>query len=568
MQVSEPLQTLDGAIRMTVPDGHAEQDPWRPDFLRGAHPGRWILANLAVAVLYCTLGWAVSQFFARYGLFPAPVWLPASIALVAAMMGGARMLPGIFLGSFVANHVLFDAPLLQVTLVSLGNAAGPVLGAAALRRMRPEAGLFNRLRGVILFIAFAIMLHPAITASGGMLTLYMIQGLDYAILPGIWISWWLSDSGGTLFFAPAFVLWLGMEREAIPRPAGRVFSDRLFWALITVVLLLLVIALPVHGTIRWSFPFLLVVLLSWIALRISLRAAYTLISVVAVTASAGAVAGFGPFGSEEAGNPMQLVGVLVVALALNVLTIIALVAERRAAEEANRLKSMRLAAASHDLRTPLNAILGFSDMMRKEVLGPIETPRYKEYVEHIHGSGEVLMDIIDEILDLSRIEAGRQDMAPEAVDGHELARTCLQIVSLKAAEKEIRLILEAVPGATVFADAKALRQILLNLIANAVKFTPPKGSVTVRIRESAKGDSIIEVADTGIGMSPEEIEIALKPFGQVAQAEVTTERGTGLGLPIAHRLAELHGGRFQITSAPGKGTTVRVTLPAAAPSAS
>ncbi len=537
---------------------------WRPALLRSAGPGRWALANITVALFYCTLGWAVSQFFSKYGIFPSPIWLPSSIAVIAAMLGGWRMFPGIFAGSLVANYALFDPTAIEAVAISVGNALGPLVAVAALARLRPEAGLFNRLRGVVAFIACAIILHPAISAAGGTLTLHFAEGLPTAALPGVWIKWWLSDSGGTLFFAPALMLWLNMEREAIPRSDSLIVRDPVFWVLVGLSGALLVVPLPIEGAIRWSSAFLLVVPLTWIALRISLRAAYTLISIVSVIASAGAVAGFGPLHGEGVGNPMQLAGVLVVLLALNVLTVIALVAERRAAEEANRLKSMRLASASHDLRTPLNAIIGFSDVMKNQVLGPIETPRYREYVDHIYDSAHVLLDIIDDILDLSRIEAGRHDIAPELLDAGALARSCVEIVSIKAEAGGVKLSLEAGPDATVFADQRALRQILLNLMTNAVKFTPGGGTVTVRVAPASRREIVFAVTDTGIGMSAEDIEVALQPFGRIAQNGVPSEKGTGLGLPIAQRLAELHGGRLTIDSKPGKGTTIRVILPSVA----
>src|SRR5712672_333248 len=146
-------------------------DPWRIGFLAEAGVSRWIFANAVVAALYFAMGYIVSVFFAAYGLFPAPIWLPASIATVAAMIGGWRCLPGIFLGSFLANSVLFDPPLHITTIISLTNALGPVIGAAAARRLRPPPGLFNCFSGVIIFIVCTTLLSPAISAAGGALAL-------------------------------------------------------------------------------------------------------------------------------------------------------------------------------------------------------------------------------------------------------------------------------------------------------------------------------------------------------------------------------------------------------------
>jgi len=248
-----------------------------------------------------------------------------------------------------------------------------------------------------------------------------------------------------------------------------------------------------------------------------------------------------------------------------VLTIVALIAERRAAEQSSRSKSMFLASASHDLRTPLNAIIGFSDMIRSEVLGPVGNPRYREYVEHIHDSGKLLLNITDDILDLSKIEAGRREMAPTMLDGCEIAEACLNVVAIEATAKGVALGVEAEHAVRIYADNMALRQILLNLLSNAITFTPAGGRVTVRIARENGGGAAVDVVDTGIGMTADGIEVALEPFGQIDKTSQPRGRGTGLGLPISVRLTELHGGRLTIASTPGKGTTVRATFPPPSP---
>ncbi len=525
--------------------------------------GGWAMANAIVALLYCGLGLAISVFCAQYGLFPAPIWLPASISVAAALMGGWRLFPGILVASFAVNYGLFDPTIHEAGIISFANALGPVVGAAATRRFRPHAGLFNRFSGVVVFIACNVLLHPAVTATGGVLALSIGQPFDLDAATDIWVRWWLSDSGGALCFAPALLLWLGVERESAAPPDFRTgLADHAALAAVAAAVVVIFAALPLEGPIRWAFPFLLVLPVSWIALRMSLRAAYTLIALVAVVAGASTVAGYGPFPEAGFGNPLQLVGVLLVVLALNVLTVVSLGAERREAETSSRFKSMFLASASHDLRTPLNAIVGFSEVILAEKLGPIGNSRYREYVEHIRDSGLLLVNIIDEILDLSRIEAGRRELHPTMLDAHRLAENCVAIVARDAEEKAISLNIRSERPVIVFADDLALRQILLNLLSNAVKFTPQGGRIDVRIRAEPSGAASIEVLDTGIGMDAEGIKVALEPFGQIDSASRTDKRGAGLGLPIAVRLAELHGGALTVASTPGVGTEVRVTLPA------
>jgi signal transduction histidine kinase len=327
------------------------------------------------------------------------------------------------------------------------------------------------------------------------------------------------------------------------------------WIAVAVGAVALFATLPLPGAIPWGLPFLLVIPLSWVALRISLRAAYSLVSLVAVVAAGATVAGFGPFHAPGIGNPLQLVGVLIVLLALTVLTIVSLVSELREAEAASREKSMLVAAASHDLRTPLHAMIGFADLIRTETWGPIGNPRYRKYVENIHESGLLLVELVNGVLDLSKIEAGRRAIAPRNLDWATISEDCLRLAAPQAAAKDVSLSARAVPGLEVFADETALRQILTNLLTNAVKFTPPGGSVSLRAKLAADGCVDIQVIDDGIGMDEQGVARAMQPFSQSAGP------GSGLGLPIAGRLAALHGGALAISSAPGKGTTVRVTLP-------
>ena len=374
---------------------------WLPASLVGVGPFGWFVANAVVVALYFALGLIVNWFFASYGLFPAPIWLPSSLAVVAAMIGNIWLLPGIFLGSFLTNEVLFSPPLHVTAIISLTNALGPVAGALLLHRLRPERGLFTSFAGVISFLLATTFVNPAISAFGGAVAISIGQDTTFASFYAIWVNWLLTDSGGTLYLAPAVILWLGLEQDSRGRDAEWKPSqgEITVWAIIALAAFALFLTPPLKGfDIRAAFPFLLVVPISWIALRMSLRAAYTLVSLVAIVATVGTVAGYGPFQSTGLANPLQLVGTLVVLLAMNVLTIVALVNERREAQIANEVKSRFLANASHELRTPLNAIIGFSQMINHEVFGPIANKRYAEYAAHIQTSGEQLLALIDDLL--------------------------------------------------------------------------------------------------------------------------------------------------------------------------
>jgi signal transduction histidine kinase len=241
----------------------------------------------------------------------------------------------------------------------------------------------------------------------------------------------------------------------------------------------------------------------------------------------------------------------------------ALRAAAQAAEAANRAKSEFLANMSHELRTPLNAVIGFAEIMRGERLGPVGTGRYRDYAHDIAASGRHLLRIIEGILDLSKIEAGRLELAEEAFDLAELADECVRLIRPRAEEAGLDCALAAPPTALrLFADPRLVRQILFNLLANAVKFTPRGGRVRVDVDLDAEtGAPRLSVTDTGIGMSEAQIPQALAPFVQIDSRLSRKYEGTGLGLPLVKRFVELHGGRLEIESGPDAGTTVTVTFP-------
>lgn len=235
---------------------------------------------------------------------------------------------------------------------------------------------------------------------------------------------------------------------------------------------------------------------------------------------------------------------------------------KEAAEAASRAKSNFLANMSHELRTPLNAIIGFAELMNGELFGPMGDRRYKTYTSDIVGSGRHLLGIIDDILDLSRIDADHMPLVEGVVDLSDLAAECIRIVRPTGEARDVSICLRPDPcPVQVRADAQRLRQVVLNLLGNAVKFTPREGRVDVDIVSVANGDAGVRVCDTGIGIVERNLELVMEPFGQVAPATTRNHQGTGLGLPISKRLLELHGGRLELKSQLGIGTTAIAWLP-------
>jgi len=236
-----------------------------------------------------------------------------------------------------------------------------------------------------------------------------------------------------------------------------------------------------------------------------------------------------------------------------------IVAAQEHAEAANRAKSLFLSTMSHELRTPLNAVIGFSEILAKQMLGSMGNNRYAEYAESIHSSGRHLLDVINDILDMTRLDTDQLTLQIVPTDLGEVIQDCLDYVAplARAAQVEVRA---EVGTLSVTADPTRLRQIIFNLLSNAIKFTGKGGHVTIEAT-AAHDAALITVTDTGIGMKPEDFAVALAPFGQIDDALSRSHEGVGLGLPLSKRLVELHGGTLCIESVEGAGTTVRVTIP-------
>ncbi len=238
--------------------------------------------------------------------------------------------------------------------------------------------------------------------------------------------------------------------------------------------------------------------------------------------------------------------------------------EKTRAEAANRSKSEFLANMSHELRTPLNAIIGFSEVMEQQIFGPIATPKYLDYARDIHRSGTYLLDVINDILDMSKIEAGRLMLEVSTVALGPVMDEVFRIVADRALQSGVALSHSVPDDFSVHADKRALKQILINIVANGVKFTPEGGRVAVDVAARPEG-AMIAIRDTGIGIPASELPKLGRPFEQVENQFTKTKSGSGLGLAISKSLAELHGGSLTIASEPGRGTTVMITLPARPP---
>jgi len=243
-------------------------------------------------------------------------------------------------------------------------------------------------------------------------------------------------------------------------------------------------------------------------------------------------------------------------------TVRALEHARLAAEESSRVKSQFMANMSHELRTPLNAVIGYSEMLIEDAEGDRRREQHLADLRRINVAGQHLLGLITDVLDISEIEVGRFELREAPVDLAALIGECRRAVTARAQAAALDLVSEPVASLPmVMADEHRLRQIVLNLLTNAVKFTPPGGRIVLAAAATAEGGIAVSVTDTGIGMKPEETPLALETFRQVDGGLTRRQQGTGLGLPLARTLAELHGGTLVIASVAGRGTAVTVTLP-------
>jgi signal transduction histidine kinase len=235
---------------------------------------------------------------------------------------------------------------------------------------------------------------------------------------------------------------------------------------------------------------------------------------------------------------------------------------REQERRANRAKSDFLANMSHELRTPLNSIIGFSEMVTLQAIGPVENERYLEYAGHIHSSGKHLLDLINDMLDLAKVESGKLELEEEVVDFGQIYEGCRTLLEHRIASDGLQVTLKLPRDPPLLlADKRKIRQILFNLLSNAIKYTPTGGRIITTVYTRPESGFVFSISDSGTGMAPADIPKALEPFGQVGDPLVKEDIGTGLGLPLTKALVELHGGTIEFASLPGLGTTATVKLP-------
>ena len=530
------------------------------------------VAVFASAVLCLALIWNGERI--------AGIWL-GNAFILAPMLRHRRsawpmLLAAGLVGNFCADIVMGDT-LSNALVTPLINACEVLMVAFPMRYLRLDRD-FTRTQSLIPFYLLAA--GPAPFIAGIAAATYFNTVANGHFWPSVWI-WFSGDALGLIMLVPPL---LTVKREALRAMFSR--GQRLE-SLILISLLIGIVVLNFVQDYPTAFLFFPCVLLLTFkrgfaggSIGLLIIALYMVAPILLGNSS-------GALRTHSLREQVTIVQIFVAVIGFSVVLVGAALEERRrleqwlasaiaraensreealvakdAAEKANRSKSMFLANMSHELRTPLNAVIGFSEMMHTEVFGALGDKRYREYTGLIRGAGQHLLDLINDILDMSKIEAGKQELHREKLNISDLAGEALELMREQAAAGRITLESDTAKiPAFISADRRSMKQILLNLLSNAVKFTPQGGKVTVQVFPS--GDHVIlSVCDTGIGIPAEQIYRLGNPFIQIRNNAGTTQTGTGLGLALVRALTEMHDGKFRIESVEGEGTTVILTFPA------
>jgi signal transduction histidine kinase len=535
------------------------------------------LAAVFACVLVSSWGCIELTFFTGR---VAAIWIanPIVLAFLLRYERGAwpKLIAAACAGNIIAGLLVGDTAFKALSF-SAYNAIEILLVALPLRIWKLDRQ-FTKPAGLLAFYALAGGIAPAISGVLCGLQLYLMSGTDIWTTTGHWYS---ADSLGLVILAPLLITVRFQDFKEI-------FARK--EVLVTLQLIGLVVGAVAVNFVFKGYPvaflfFPTVVLLTFQrgfaggAIGLAISAAYLAMPVVMHDPTGG-------LRGHSLREQIIIVQIFVAVIGFSVTLVGAALQQRRAlerglakaieraelareealvardaSEKANRAKSMFLANMSHELRTPLNAVIGFAELMHVEMYGPLGDPHYKDYTGMIQSAGRHLLDLINDILDMSKIEAGKFDLDRERIALSGLVGDCVALMSERAQHGQIDLTVD-ITGApqTFLADRRAMKQILLNLLSNAIKFTPAGGRVAVRARSN--GNMLtVSITDTGVGIPADQLYRLGNPFVQLRTNAGATQNGTGLGLALVRALAELHHGALRIESVEGRGTTASIEIP-------
>jgi signal transduction histidine kinase len=539
-----------------------------------------ILAELGLiaAVIFATSYAGIAMIDRENGV--APIWI-ADAFLIYFVLRRPRsqtwyVLAAGITARFLAGLAMGSTPL-SALVYSMCNLAEVLIVALPLRALNAHHD-FSRPKSLIAFYLLAAGPAPLVAGFPASAYAHATRGMDF--IPTL-VNWYAADGLGLIVIVPILFT---VRAEAFVRMFK---PDQIAKTLLYISTVLIAIAINYFAR-GYPVAFLFFPAVLFLTFQRSFEGGS--IGTVLVAAYLISPVFFGsPLGGLK-GHSMReqilIVEVFIAVIGFSVVLVGAALNERRrleeslfaateraesareeaivakeAAEKANRMKSMFLATMSHELRTPLNAVIGFSQLMEQETFGPLGSPRYREYTGLVQKAGRHLLDLINDILDMSKIEAGKFELYREPVDVRLLINECTAFMRERAKQGGIALR-EEIPSEPlpIDADRRAIKQILLNLLSNAIKFTPDGGRVTTHAAQVGQR-ILLSVEDTGVGIPADQLYRLGNPFVQLRNNAGSTHEGTGLGLALVRSLAEMHGGRLRIDSVEGHGTTVTVEIP-------
>jgi signal transduction histidine kinase len=525
-------------------------------------------SQLAIVALSYVFVAKIGLSLDAVGGFATLVWPASGIALAALLLGGFRLWPAIAVGAFTINY-LIGAPIPAAIGIAIGNTAEAITGAYLLTRFGFRNTL-GRVRDVLAMITLAAGLSTLVAATIGVTTLVIFDVIPASGYGEAWKVWWVGDAIGDLLVAPLILVWAAWE----PRIWKYRLTESIAMIAVVVVTGILVFAgSPEQGELARGREYMLFPPLVWAALRFDIRGSVTAATLATVIAIVYTAFGHGPFVQADLHQNLFALQTFVAICGATFLLLGASIAERKQttleleqsrenAEAANRAKSGFLAVVSHELRTPLNAIMGYVELLLLELDGPL-TEGQRGILDRIRQSQRHLLSLIEDVLGFAQVEAGRLSFTLQPVVVRDALASIEPMIAHESAKKGLTLhIGETDSGLVAYADPGKLRQILLNLITNAIKFTPDGGSISV-VAEPAPDSVVIKISDTGIGISPDNLKHVFEPFFQVDQGGTRRYPGVGLGLAIVRDAVLAMNGDVKIESEVDKGTTVLIKLPSA-----
>ena len=590
---------------------------------------RFIIAIAMVALIYYGLS-EISRHVASTPKSVTPVWLPDGFASAVVLICGYEILPGIFIGSFLANiWAFFDrsdgygaiSSVVEILGIAIGTTAGAGIGRYLLNKKINCRNIFKNLGNVCQFLAFTVTLAPMINATAGVGCLWLGNCVTWDNLQTVWFTWWVSNLAGICILTPVILSWYNLYSIVVKgKPKSVVIGSKLFrkfdyWQLIELLLLIVFVTVVsfISFYLGYDLEYILITSIVWSAVRFGQFISTNLIVLISIISVAGTVQGLGTFSiqnyNHSSSHSLVLLQSFIVVIVVTTLSLIGILSEKKQAitklqrsrkilieqstqlensklilnentlileqkntalieakklaEQANRIKTEFLSNMSHELRTPLNGILGFVQLLQDSQRLDSQD---KSDLLAIYQSGTHLLNLINDILDISKIEAGKMDLQPLDVYLPAFLSDLVGVMQIQATNKNIDLIYVYPPDLPelVNVDAKRLKQILLNLLGNAIKFCE-KGQVIFKVsydNSTVNNSSMpinFRVEDSGIGIDEKSLGTIFLPFEQFGESKFQAQ-GTGLGLPISQKIAELMGSKITVNSQIGVGSVFQFTV--------